>query len=94
VLNIARRARPCWVPWAVTIQFSNQFCCFRFLLILVMSASGTFETCRPSVTVSAFGENRKSSTESQTDAIDPERTSANYDLRNGSRIRNTAPPLA
>jgi hypothetical protein len=30
------------VPWAVTIQFSNQFCCFRFLLILVMSASGTF----------------------------------------------------
>jgi hypothetical protein len=39
--NIARRARPYWVPWAVTIQFSNQFCCFRFrfLLILVMSAS-------------------------------------------------------
>ena len=28
------------MPWAVTIQFSNQFCCFRFLLILVMSASG------------------------------------------------------
>jgi putative SOS response-associated peptidase YedK len=39
-----------------------------------MSTSGTFETCRPAVTVSAFGENRKSSTESQTDALDPIRT--------------------
>jgi hypothetical protein len=44
-----------------------------------MSEAGTFETCRPSVTVSAFGarENRKSSTESQPDAIDPNRTRQN-----------------
>jgi len=49
-----------------------------------MSTSGTFETCRPAVTVSAFGENRKSSTESQTDAIDPNRTSLHRKTRAAS----------
>lgn len=46
-----------------------------------MSPYGTFEICRPSVTVSASGEeNRKSSTEDQTDAIDPKATLAETKL--------------
>jgi hypothetical protein len=53
--------------------------------LLPISDIGTFETCRPAVTVSASGEDRKSSAEGQTHAIGTKRTWPNVRVESAMR---------